>query len=128
MTIEYSLIEGLPSTLGVNNLDGTNPANNPRFVNPANGDYRIMKGSPCIDKGNMMNLTTYNGLMLSKLNGKDLAGNRNVHRKFLLQDRYVWKQLIRLFMILPKITNAKNIYMIINNLIFYFLMDTIRKI
>ena len=57
-TYEYSLIEGLNPS-GTNNLNGTVPSNNPRFVNPlvfaaaptSAGDYRIQSGSPIINAG-----------------------------------------------------------------------------
>jgi hypothetical protein len=59
-TYDFSLVEN--ETLGGTNLDGTNPANDPQFVNPVeptnigdntpntDGDYHLQQGSPLIDK------------------------------------------------------------------------------
>ena len=44
LTIEYSLVEG--GAVGVGNLD-----EDPLFVDPALGDYRLTEDSPCIDTG-----------------------------------------------------------------------------
>jgi hypothetical protein len=54
----YSLVEGLNPS-GTGNMNGTNSANNPNFVNPeayasaptTEGDYHLQGGSPVINKG-----------------------------------------------------------------------------
>jgi hypothetical protein len=58
-TIEYSLVQGWNPS-GQGNLNGTDPANNPLFVEMPNpdsapttaGNLRLQAGSPAIDKGN----------------------------------------------------------------------------
>jgi hypothetical protein len=59
-TYDFSLVEN--EALGGTNLDGTDPANDPQFVNSiasvsintptTDGDYHIQQGSPLIDEGN----------------------------------------------------------------------------
>lgn len=48
--ISYSLIQG--GYPGEGNIDA-----DPRFVDPANGDYRLQRGSPCIESGTDTGLT-----------------------------------------------------------------------
>ncbi|WP_226895609.1 right-handed parallel beta-helix repeat-containing protein, partial [Luteolibacter marinus] len=72
----HCLVEGL-NPAGPNNLDGTQPANDPLFVAPADpltapnttGDLRLLPGSPCLDIGNSVANTT----------ATDLAGNPRIH-------------------------------------------------
>jgi uncharacterized repeat protein (TIGR01451 family) len=62
-TYRYSLVQGLNPS-GTGNLDGTNPANDPRFIAPVDasnapptaGDYRLGAGSPAIDAGDNASL------------------------------------------------------------------------
>jgi predicted outer membrane repeat protein len=77
-TYSHCLVENIDlSSTGTGNFDGTNPANDPRFVletdpltAPTNGgDLRLLAGSPAINTGdNTANLTT-----------TDLAGNSRKH-------------------------------------------------
>jgi len=46
ITISYSDIEGGWAGAGTNNINA-----DPLFVHPANGDYRLSPGAPCIDAG-----------------------------------------------------------------------------
>ncbi|MBI1293414.1 PKD domain-containing protein [bacterium] len=65
-TIHHSLVQG-QNPAGTGNLDGTDPANDPRFVTAVDpstapttaGDLRLQSGSPAIDMGdNSANATT----------------------------------------------------------------------
>ena len=60
---EYSLIRGFDLT-GSNGLDGTNPASDPLFTNPAVNDFTLQTGSPVIDLGDNTAVT-----QLTDLNG-----------------------------------------------------------
>ncbi len=58
-TVDHSLMQGM-FPAGTGNLDGTDPANNPLFVQPVDpataptstGDVRVLRDSPVIDRGN----------------------------------------------------------------------------
>jgi predicted outer membrane repeat protein len=60
LTYSHSLVEGSALSSGDNNLDGTDSANDPRFIAPVaageapttDGDYRLKPGSPAIARGN----------------------------------------------------------------------------
>lgn len=57
-TINYSLIQGINPT-GTGNLDGTVAANDPLFVNAADGDVHLQACSPAVNAGNnSANITT----------------------------------------------------------------------
>ena len=64
----YSLVQNYPAQN--NGLDGTDPNIKPNFVDAANGDYRLIKGSPCIDQGDNQYIVN-----VGKLHSPDLAGN-----------------------------------------------------
>ncbi len=67
LSSQYSLIEGRISTAN-NNLNATGILASHVFVNPANGNYALVTGSPAIDKGSN---SLFAGLAA---NSKDLAG------------------------------------------------------
>ena len=46
----YSLIEGVDLS-ATNGLDGTNPANDPLYTNPAGNDFTLQNTSPVLDRG-----------------------------------------------------------------------------
>ncbi|SDU02171.1 IPTL-CTERM sorting domain-containing protein [Halopseudomonas salegens] len=50
VTATYSLVEG-QQPLGDANLDGTDPASNPLFVDQGSGDLRLQADSPAVDAG-----------------------------------------------------------------------------
>lgn len=76
LDLQYSLIQGWNPLLG-NNLDGTNPANDPLFITPlvltdgktTAGDLRLGQNSPAINAGNQV---------FSTLVSTDLDGNPRV--------------------------------------------------
>ncbi len=47
VSVDYTCVQGLTGALG----GIGNTGNDPLFVNPGNGDYRLLPGSPCIDAG-----------------------------------------------------------------------------
>lgn len=67
-TSQYSLIEGRSSTAN-NNINATGILSAHVFVDPANGNYTLVSGSPAIDKGNN---ALFTGLSATS---KDLSGH-----------------------------------------------------
>lgn len=63
-TVQYSCVEG--GYAGIENI-----AFNPMFVSPATGDFSLLQGSPCIDRGNPS--SSYNDTCLPPAGG----GERN---------------------------------------------------
>ncbi|MAM28582.1 MAG: hypothetical protein CMC13_06110 [Flavobacteriaceae bacterium] len=57
----HSLIKGFDLTAS-NGLDGTNPANDPLFTNPATNDFTLQTASPVIDLGDNTVVTEPNDL------------------------------------------------------------------
>jgi len=57
----HSLIKGFDLTAS-NGLDGTNPANDPLFTNPATNDFTVQTASPVIDLGDNTVVTEPNDL------------------------------------------------------------------
>ena len=57
----HSLIKGFDLTAS-NGLDGTNPANDPLFTNPATNDFTVQTASPVIDLGDNSVVTEPNDL------------------------------------------------------------------
>ncbi|WP_315818509.1 MBG domain-containing protein [Paraflavitalea speifideaquila] len=68
--IIYSLIEGLPEDINLNNLDGNQ---DPLFNNPAAGNYTLKTGSPAINAGSFLYFMTGQTPDLTAIT-TDLAG------------------------------------------------------
>ncbi|MFN2184105.1 MAG: beta strand repeat-containing protein [Anaerolineae bacterium] len=85
--VDHSLIQG-QTPVGVGNLDGTNPANDPLFVVPVDpstapttvGIFSVKYGSPIIDVGD--NTAVPTGLTL------DLAGNPRIYNSIVDMGAY----------------------------------------